>query len=62
LEGYGAGPLLVRLVHDYWRDAIIVCRAAAGYYGQPFKAECGVVTQGGPLSAKLFNIMVDAVV
>jgi hypothetical protein len=32
-----------------------------GNYGSPFKAGCGV-TQGGPLSAKLFNIMVDAVV
>ncbi len=38
----------------------IVCRAA-GYYGQAFKAGRGV-TQGGPLSAKLFNIVVDAVV
>jgi hypothetical protein len=37
-----------------------VCRAS-GNYGTPFKADCGV-TQGGPLSAKLFNIMVDAVV
>ncbi len=60
LEGYGAGPLLVRLVRVYWRDAIMVCRAA-GYYGQPFKAGRGV-TQCGPLSAKLFNIVVDAVV
>jgi len=60
LEGYGAGPRLVRLVRTYWRDAIMVC-GAAGYYGQPFKAGRGV-TQGGPLSAKLFNIVVDAVV
>jgi hypothetical protein len=56
LEGYGEGPSLIRLVHDYWRDAIMVCRAA-GYYGEPFKPGRGV-TQGGPLSAKL----VDAVV
>ena len=34
---------------------------ASGYYGTPFKAGRGV-TQGGPLSAKLFNILVDAVV
>jgi hypothetical protein len=32
-----------------------------GYYGTPFKAGRGV-TQGGPLSAKLFNILVDAVI
>ena len=33
----------------------------AGNYGQPFKAGRGV-TQGGPLSARLFNILVDAVI
>ena len=38
----------------------MVCRASSNY-GQPFKAGRGV-TQGGPLSAKLFNILVDAVV
>jgi hypothetical protein len=38
----------------------MVCRAA-GYYGAAFKASHGV-TQGVPLSAKLFNILVDAVV
>jgi hypothetical protein len=38
----------------------MVCHAA-GNYGTAFKAGRGV-TQGGPLSAKLFNILVDAVV
>ena len=38
----------------------MVCRAS-GYNGTAFKAGRGV-TQGGPLSAKLFNILVDAVV
>ena len=38
----------------------MVCRAA-GNYGTTLKAGCGV-TQGGPLSARLFNIMVNAVV
>ena len=37
-----------------------MCRASRNY-GTPFKAGRGV-TQGGPLSAKLFNMMVDAVV
>ena len=60
LEGYGAGPQIIRLIRIYWRDAIMVCRAS-GNYGQPFKASRGV-TQGGPLSARLFNILVDAVV
>ncbi len=60
LEGYGAGPRLVRLVQTYWRDAIMVYQAL-GYYSIAFKAGHGV-TQGGPLSAKLFNISVNAVV
>ncbi len=60
LEGYGAGPQMIRLVRGYWRDAIMVCQAA-GNYGTAFKAGRGV-TQGGPLLAKLFNILVDAVV
>jgi hypothetical protein len=59
LEGYTAGPRMIRLIRTYWRDAIMVCRAS-GNYGTPFKAGHGV-TQGGPLSAKLFNILVDAV-
>ncbi len=43
---------MIRLIRGYWRDAIMVCRAM-GNYGTPFKAGRGV-TQGGPLSAKLF--------
>jgi hypothetical protein len=60
LEGYGAGPRMIRLICGFWRDAIMVCRAA-GNYGTAFKAGRGV-TQGGPLSVRLFNIMVNAVV
>jgi hypothetical protein len=60
LEGYKAGPRMIQLICCFWRDAIMVCRAA-GYYGTAFKAGRGV-TQGGPLSAKLFNILVEAVV
>ncbi len=60
LEGYGAGPNMVRLIRNFWQDATMVC-CASGNYGGPFHASRGV-TQGGPLSAKLFNILVDAVV
>ncbi len=60
LEGYGAGPQMTQLICGYWRNAIMVCRVA-GNYGTAFKAGRGV-TQGGPLSARLFSIMVDAVV
>jgi hypothetical protein len=60
LEGYGAGPWMVRLICGFWQDAIMMCCAAVNY-GTAFKAGRGI-TQGGPLSAKLFNILVDAVV
>jgi hypothetical protein len=60
LEGYGAGPWMVRLICGFWRDAIIVCRVA-GNYGTAFKAGRSF-TQGSLLSAKLFNILVDTVV
>ncbi len=60
LEGYGAGPNMVRLIPNFWRDVTMVCHASVNYRG-PFCAGRGV-TQGGPLSAKLFNILVDAVV
>ena len=59
LEGYGAGPNMRRLIRHFWGNAQMVCRAS-GNYGMPFKAGRGV-TQGGPLSAKLFNILVDAI-
>jgi hypothetical protein len=59
LEGYGAGPNMIRLIRTFWTNATMVCRAS-GNYGMPCCAGHGV-TQGGPLSAKLFNILVDAV-
>jgi hypothetical protein len=37
----------------------MACRASRNY-GVPFKASQGI-TQGGPLSAKLFNLLVDPV-
>ncbi len=59
LEGYGVGPRMNRLIRNFWRNAVLVCRAS-GNYGSPFCAGRGVM-QGGPLSAKLFSILVDAV-
>jgi hypothetical protein len=47
-------------IRNFWDSATNVCWAK-GNYGRPFKAGRGV-TQGGPLSAKLFNIVVNAVV
>ncbi len=60
LERYGARPNMVRLIRTFWRDTTMVC-CASGNYGGPFCAGRGV-TQGGSLSAKWFNILVDAVV
>jgi hypothetical protein len=60
LEGYSVGPNMVRLIDNFWRVATMVCRVS-GNYGGSFSAGRGV-TQGGPLSTKLFNILVDAVV
>ena len=51
---------MLGLIHNFWETATNVC-CAKGNYGRPFKAGRGV-TQGGPLSAKLFNIIIDAVV
>jgi hypothetical protein len=31
LEGYGAGPNMVWLIGNFWRDATMVCRASGNY-------------------------------
>ena len=54
------GPQILQLIYNFWETATNVCRAK-GSYCRPFKASQGL-TQGGPLLAKLFNIIVDAVV
>ena len=56
----GAGERAMRLICNFWDQASFACRAQ-GRYGRPFKAGRGV-TQGGPLSPKIFNVMVDAIV
>ena len=56
----GVGEKTVRLIARFWRDCILCCRAA-GYYGRIFRARHGV-TQGGPLSLTIFNLVVDAIV
>ncbi len=53
------GPNMQRLISHFWDEVQMVC-CASGKYGVAFKAGRGV-TQGSPLSAKLFNILVDAV-
>jgi hypothetical protein len=48
------------LIRNFWDKAANIC-CASGNYGTPFKTGRGV-TQGSPLSAKIFNVMVDAMV
>jgi hypothetical protein len=57
---HGVGLKMLRLIRNSWDLVTNVCWAK-GNYGRPFKAGRGV-TQGGPLSAKLFNIVVNVVV
>eukprot|EP00957_Ditylum_brightwellii_P161158 12270982-Ditylum_brightwellii.AAC.1 len=59
LVAYGVGPNTMRLICYFWDHAELVCRAS-GQYRVPFRAERGV-TQGRPLSPKLFNFVVDAI-
>ena len=60
LAGYGVGPKLIRLLSHFWAEAKLACRTG-GYYGSVFSAGRGV-TQGGPFSPRIFNVVVDAVV
>ena len=60
LAGYGAGPKMLRLIKHFWDKAELACRAE-GKFGRIFKTLRGV-TQGGPLSPKMFNVLVDAIV
>ena len=54
----GVGSNAAWLIINFWEGGNLYCRAAR-YYGRAFKAKRGV-TQGGPLSPIIFNIMVDA--
>ena len=60
LEEAGVGPKALCLIRTFWDKTILVCRTS-GYHGSPFIAKHGI-TQGGPLSPTIFNIMVDAIV
>ncbi len=57
---HGVGPKMLRLIRNFWDSATNVCQAK-GNYGRPFKAGSSV-TQGRPLLAKLFIIVVNAMV
>ncbi len=57
---HGVGPQMLHLIGNFWDSVTKLCWAN-GNYSQPFNAGHGV-TQGGSLLAKLFNIVVNAVV
>jgi hypothetical protein len=59
LEGCGAGPRMIRLIRTFWRNAIMMYQAS-GNNSMSFLVGRSMA-QSGPLSAKLFNILVDAV-
>jgi hypothetical protein len=62
MTGYRVGPKLLRLQTKFWDQAEMVCHAGGGSFGKPFHAFRGV-TQGGPLSSLMFNVIcVDAVI
>ena len=60
LKDCGVGFKTLRLIQRFWDGSVLVCKAT-GCYGEPFKARRGV-TQGGPVSPTIFNLMVDAVI
>ena len=60
LAGYGVGPKLIQLLTHFWAEAKLACRTG-GYYGSVFSAGCGI-TQGGPFTPRIFNVVIDAVV
>ena len=60
LRVYGLGYKLQRLLQQYWDGQRVVPKSGK-YYGRPFRMGIGA-TQGDPLSPKIFNILVDAVV
>ena len=60
LADCGVSPKALRVIRRFWTHTKLVCRTG-GCYGDPFTAHRGV-TQGGPLSSLIFNVVVDAVV
>jgi hypothetical protein len=59
LGGYEVGPKIIWLIWNFWANTTTVCQASVNY-GTPFQAGRGI-TQSGSLSAKLFNVLVDAI-
>ena len=54
------GPRAIRLLHIYWERLQMVSWMGC-YYGEPFHGE-RCLTQRGPLSPTISNVVVDTVV
>ena len=55
-----SGIILQRLLHRYWDEQVVVLKAGK-IFGQMFGTYRGV-TQGNPVSPKIFNVVVDVAV
>ena len=60
LSECGVGPRTIRILLTYWAQ-IQMAAKAGGHCGPDFKSYHRV-TQGCPLSHKIFNIVVDSVI
>ena len=60
LVGYGVGPKMKKLIQLFWDNDKLVCQAS-GVFGKPFNAGRGI-PQGCPVSPRIFNVMVDAII
>ena len=59
LVKYGLGPSAIHLLQRY-RDCLTMYLRAGGYFGYHFEGQHGM-TQGDPLSPKIFNMVVNTV-
>ena len=60
LTGYGVGPWTLRILRTNWFQLQMEAKAG-GRYRTVLQSHSGV-TQGEPLSSKIFNVVVDAVI
>jgi hypothetical protein len=59
INTFNLSPRDGRLIHNFWHNATMICQVSENQ-GEPFQAGHSV-TQGNPLSTKLFNMLIDAV-
>ena len=60
LEEYGVGPRTLYILQKYWAWVQMAAKAG-GHYIHVFQSHRGI-TQGEPLSPKIFNVVVESVI